>query len=181
MIASPVPIAPREVALPALGFTALREALFDETGPVTAVHALHAAGFRSGPEVAHHFVHEDGAAMTAIPDDAFWQGLSEHFASRGWGALTFDAIHPGVGRLCSDDWAEAEGGDERHPSCAFTTGLLSSLLTEAAGGGIAVLEITCRARGDDTCQWVFGSEMTIQVLYSSLIEGRALDDALRDL
>lgn len=174
----------RDITLPVTGLTALREALCDETGPVTAVHALHAAGFRSGPEILDTLMSEDGVDavdVTATPEDAFWRGLSDHFISRGWGALAFDPIHPGIGRLCSTDWAEAEGGTERHPSCAFTTGLFSKLLTDAAGGGIAVLEVTCRARGDDACQWVFGSETTIQLLYTSLIEGRAFNDALREL
>jgi len=113
--------------------------------------------------------------------DAFWSNLSDWFRRRGWGSLTFESIHPGVGRLSSTDWAEAEGGEERQPSCAFTTGMLSSVLTAAGGGGVAVLETSCRTRGDEACHWVFGSENTIHQLYGSLLEGRSFDEALHAL
>jgi len=173
--------ATREIALPVAGLTTFREALRDEAGPVAAVNALHAAGFRSGDDVWEGLTRGDDERMRSISQAAFWSGLTDWFSRRGWGSLTFDPIHPGVGRLSSPDWAEAEGGDERQPSCAFTTGLLSSLLSSAAGGAIAVLETSCRARGDEACRWIFGSENTIRQLYGSLLEGRSLDDALRAL
>lgn len=170
--------ATREIALPVAGLTTLREALRDEAGPVAAVNALHAAGFRSGDDVWESLTRGDDDRMRSISETEFWSGLTDWFTRRGWGSLTFDPIHPAVGRLSSPDWAEAEGGEERQPSCAFTTGVLSSVLTSAAGGGVAVLETACRARGDDACHWVFGSEAAIHQLYGSLVEGRSFEDAL---
>ena len=52
-------------------------------------------------------------------------------------------------------------GAESQPSCAFTTGVLSNFLTLAAGGPVAVLEVTCSSRGDDMCGFAFGSGNTI--------------------
>lgn len=171
----------REVALPVSGLTAFRTALRDEAGPLAAVHALHAAGFASGSDVLDGVSGGGGDAAALLSGDHFWRRLAEWFEARGWGTLTFDALHPGVGRLTSPDWAEAEGEEEQQPSCAFTTGLLSKVLTTAAGGAIAVLETSCRARGDDVCTWVFGSEATVQKLYSALLEGRPFDDAVAEL
>lgn len=173
--------ATREIALPLSGLTTFREALRDEAGPVAAVNALHAAGFRSGEDVWRSLTRGDDERIRSISESAFWSGLTDWFARRGWGSLPFEPIHEGVGRLSSPDWAEAEGGEERQPSCAFTTGLLSSVLSSAAGGSVAVLETSCRARGDDVCHWIFGSEATIHRLYGSLLEGRSFEDALRAL
>jgi hypothetical protein len=169
--------ASREIALPASGLTVLREALSDEAGPVAAVNALHAAGFRSGERMWREVDEEFGAMASS----AFWTWLSGWFSRRGWGSLAFDSVHDALGRLSSSDWAEAEDGDERQPCCSFTTGLLSSLLTTAAGGEIAVVETACRARGDTACHWVFGSEATVHALYGSLLEGRTFEDALGEI
>jgi hypothetical protein len=171
----------REIALPVSGLTAFRTALKDEAGPLAAVHALHAAGFASGADVLEGVTGGSENAAAALSSGSFWRRLGEWFEARGWGTLTFESLHPGVGCLRSPDWAEAEGEKELQPSCAFTTGLLSSILTLAAGGAIAVLETSCRARGDDECTWIFGSEATVQKLYTTLLEGRSFDDAVAEL
>lgn len=169
--------ATREIALPAAGLTILREALRDEAGPVATVNALHAAGFRSGEGIWGDL----GADLGAMSGSDFWRGVGDWFSRRGWGSLEFEAIHEAVGRLSSSDWAEAENGEERQPCCAFTAGLLSSLLTHAADGEIAVVETACRSRGDSECHWVFGSEATVHALYASLLEGRSFEDALGEI
>lgn len=171
----------REIALPASGLTTLREALRGEAGPVATVNALHAAGFRSGDAVWHSFADGGELDVAALSGDEFWTRLADWFSRRGWGSFDFEPIHAGVGRITSRDWAEAEGGDERQPSCSFTTGLLSKLLTRAGGGDIGVLETACRSRGDTECHWVFGSEGTVHRLYGSLLEGRNFEDALREI
>ena len=167
----------REVALPAASLTILREALGDEAGPVATVNALHAAGFRSGERIWDRLDRDVGA----MPGPEFWSWASDWFARRGWGTLAFDPVHDAVGRLASSDWAEADGAEASHPCCSFTTGLLSSLLTAAAGGEIAVVETACRGQGDAACHWVFGSEPTVQALYASLLEGRTFEDALLEI
>lgn len=171
----------REVAVPASALTMVREALRDEAGPVATVNALHAAGFRSGEGVWQSFTAGADGDVESLEGGRFWTRLSDWFSRRGWGSLTFEPIHSGIGRLASRDWAEAEGGDERRPSCSFTTGLLSKILTAAAGGDVAVVETACRARGDEACHWVFGSEDTVHRLYGSLLEGRSFEEALREI
>ncbi|HKK93385.1 MAG TPA: 4-vinyl reductase [Longimicrobiales bacterium] len=171
----------REIALPASGLTTIREALRDEAGPVATVNALHAAGFRSGDAVWQSFAGAGDLDVETLSGDEFWTRLSDWFSRRGWGSFEFEPIHPGIGRLASRDWVEAEGGDERQPSCSFTAGLMSKILTRTGGGDIAVIETACRARGDAECHWAFGSEDTVHQVYGSLLEGRSFEDALREL
>lgn len=171
----------REITLPAAGLRLVREALRDEAGPVATVNALHAAGFRSGAAVWQSLSSGGDAEVESLSGGEFWTRLDDWFTRRGWGSLAFEPIHPGVGRLASGDWAEAEGGDERQPSCSFTTGLLSRILTAAGGGDVAVVETACRTRGDRECHWAFGSEDTVHRLYRSLLEGRSFEDALREI
>lgn len=168
-----------DVILPAHALRHLREALRDETDALSAIHALHSAGFACGDDLYEQFVAETGGAR--LGGGRFWSSLSDFFSSRGWGSLEHRAVHPGVGVLASADWAESRGAEESQPSCAFTAGLLSSFLTRAAGGGIAVLETSCRARGDAECAFAFGSEEAIHRLYGHLLDGAPLDRALAEL
>lgn len=170
---------PHDVVLSAHALRHLREALRDETDALTAIHALHAAGFACGDDLYDQFVSETGGAQ--LDEGRFWTSLSGFFSNRGWGTLEHRAVHPGVGILASPDWAESHGAEESQPSCAFTAGMLSSFLTRAAGGGIAVLETSCRARGDAECAFAFGSEEAIHRLYGHLLEGAELDHALAEL
>ncbi len=181
IMASAVSYTTREIALPVTGLTAFRKALREEVGPLAAVHALHAAGYASGEDVVRALIRPETPALDEFASESWWDRLSRHFEQRGWGKLEHHELHPGVGQLRSLNWAEAEGGDERQPACAYTTGMISHVLTHSAGGAIAVLETHCRARGDDHCSWVFGSEVTVHELYGSLLEGRALEDALSEL
>jgi hypothetical protein len=66
-------------------------------------------------------------------------------------------------------------------SCCFSTGFLSGLLSELAGGPVAVLEIGCRTRGADACRFAFGSEQVIHDLYGRLLDGADFDGALAAL
>ena len=169
----------REVAFPARALLHIRRALREETDPLATVHALHAAGYGCGEDIFGQF--SRGAVLTEVDHQSFWAGVSTFFQSRGWGRLTHSAPHPGIGVLESRDWAEAEGGEESQPSCAFTAGMLSNFLSMAAGGGVAVLETTCRARGDDSCSFAFGSEDAIHSLYGHLLDGRTVPEALEQL
>jgi len=90
--------------------------------------------------------------------------------------------HRAVGVLSSTDWAEAaqaEGGPEA--SCHFSTGFLSGILSELAGGPVAVLEVGCRMRGESSCRFAFGSEGAIHELYGKLLENPDLAGALEAL
>jgi predicted hydrocarbon binding protein len=168
----------REVSIPAASLLGLQRAIRDETGPLAAVQALNAAGYRTGEEVVEHLLPSAAGGPGQVAADAFWRSLREHFHVRGWGTLEHRPIHPAIGLLTSPDWAEAEGEGESHPACAFSSGLLAAVLSRAAGGSVAVLETECRARGDQRCSFAFGSEEAVQILHAELLDGRELTRAL---
>jgi hypothetical protein len=173
--------APREVAVPVSVFGSLRTELAKEAGTLPTVHALHHAGYHAGTEAAATLASGNGAS-TSLGQAAFWAKLGDFFTQRGWGSLRHDAAHSAVGILWSLDWAEANhGASDPDASCFFSTGFLSGLLSELAGGPVAVLEVGCRTRGEDACRFAFGSEATIHDLYGRLLDGNDLDGALAAL
>ena len=173
--------APREIAIPATAFGSLRAHLEKEAGPLPTVHALHHAGFAAGAAAAPALAASVGDTG-GLNQDAFWVRLGDFFGKRGWGSLRHARAHPAVGLLSSTDWAEASPGDGgAEASCHFSAGFLSGLLTELAGGPVAVLEVGCRSRGGDACQFVFGSEGAIHDLYGRLLESDDLAGALASL
>lgn len=168
----------REMALPADALVTLRRSLRTEAGPLPTVHALHAAGYDAGRALARVFL--DGITpLDELSDTTFWRRFGAFWSRRGWGRMTHEDAHRSVGILRSADWAEAgEEAGETHPACAFTAGMLASVLGAAADGPIAVLEVRCRARGDDACVFAFGSETRVHDLYGELLEGADLRGAL---
>lgn len=169
--------------MPVQVFTALRRELEQEVGTLPAVRALHQAGYASGVDAVEAL--RSGGAGEALPDLAardFWERTTQFFRKRGWGTLSHDARHAGVGLLRSADWVEAEV-DQPDPesSCSFSTGFLSGLLSELAGAPVAVLEVTCRGRGDGECAFAFGSEAVIHDLYGHMVDGADLQGALEAL
>ncbi len=171
----------REIAVPVRMFGDLRSALAKEAGPLPAIHALHSAGYAVGVAAADAFRASADEDVLALAEEAFWTRLAGFFARRGWGHLRHEALHEAVGTLVSSDWAEP--GDERDAdaSCTFSTGFLSGLLTTLAGGPVAVLEVSCRARGDELCSFAFGNAAAIHELYGQLLEGADLRGALASL
>lgn len=171
--------APREIAIPATAFGSLRAHLEKEAGPLPTVHALHHAGYAAGAAAAPTLA---AGGTGSLGEDAFWTKLSEFFGKRGWGSLRHARAHKALGLLTSSDWAEATAGEGgADASCHFSAGFLSGLLSELAGGPVAVLEVGCRSRGADKCQFVFGSEGAIHALYGRLLEDDNLDAALAAL
>ncbi len=170
-------VAPREIAVPVSAFAALRAELTKEAGALPTIHALHRAGYDAGVHAARQFGDpEDVRRMSAR---RFWSAVSEYFQRRGWGSLTLDGTHGAVAVLQAGAWAEA-AAQEKDPeaSCFFSTGFISGLLSTLVGAPIAVLEITCLARGDDGCRFAFGSEEAIHELYGRLLDGVELQEAL---
>ena len=88
-----------------------------------------------------------------------------HAAGFSAGEAIWDALKRGPGRDATD--LDQDGFFGR--------------LSGAAGGPVAVLEVTCRTRGDDGCTFAFGSAATIHDLYGLLLEGQDLDSALASL
>ncbi|MEX0980169.1 MAG: 4-vinyl reductase [Gemmatimonadota bacterium] len=172
----------REVALPASALVELRRALRREAGPLATTHALHAAGFDAGSALHTMFAAGTSRPLATLSEEAFWDGLRDFLGRRGWGTLKHERVHPALGMMTSSDWAEAgHEVSERQPSCAFTSGMLASILGEVAGGPIAVLEVQCRSRGDDACRFAMGSETAVHELYGKLLDGAALEVSLREL
>lgn len=173
--------APREVALPVSVFLTLRRELGREVGALPAIHALHAAGYASGAAAAPGLRGASGDELASMSSDVFWARFAAHLARRGWGRLEHREAHEAVGILESSDWVEADEEGDEDASCSFSAGYLSGLLTELAGGPVAVLEVACRGRGDAACRFAFGSETAVHELYGELLEGADLDGALAAL
>lgn len=176
-----LPGAYREIAVPVSIFGDLRGALAKEAGSLPAIRALHAAGYTAGVAAAAEVRSSPDGDVLALPAEAFWAHVAAFFARRGWGTLTHEAVHEAVGTLTSPDWVEGSGAEASDASCSFSTGFLSGLLTTLAGGPIAVLEVTCRARGEGRCSFAFGNASAIHDLYGRLLEGADLTGALASL
>ena len=173
---------PREVAVPISMFSTLRKELEGEAGTLLTVRALHRAGYEAGLRAAAPLHEEAGGDAFARRQDAFWSLLRTFFQRRGWGTLDHDAVHRGVGVLSSRDWAESvEGDPDPEASCCFSAGFLSGLLSQLAGGAVAVLEVECRTRGGARCSFAFGSEQAIHELYGRLLDGADVEAALHSL
>lgn len=173
--------APREVALPVSVFEALRAEFEKDVGTLETVRALHHAGYRAGLQAAASVNRDAGGDAFGLTSPGFWAHLSDYFSKRGWGTLEHRRVHPGVGILSSSDWAESSTGGGSEAGCGVSAGLLSGLLSQLAGGAVAVLEVQCRSRGDERCDFAFGSETAIHELYGRLLDGVALDQALQAL
>ena len=172
----------RNVSIPAVGLTALRLQLEREAGALATIHGLHTGGYRAGEALWESLSRGwDRRSLTELDERAFWEHMSAILGGRGWGTFTHRAVHPGVGLLESRDWAEAGVAGTEQSSCSFSAGLLSGLLTGAAGGPIAVLEASCRTRGADRCTFAFGTVQTIHDLYGLILDGRSLESALAAL
>jgi predicted hydrocarbon binding protein len=173
---------PREIAVPVSIFGSLRAELEKEAGTLPTVHALHHAGYAAGVAAAGSFTGNGEGDPASLGEDAFWSRLSEFFSRRGWGKIQHERPHRAVGILSSTDWAEAadpQGGPEA--SCHFSTGFLSGILSQLAGGPVAVLEVECRMRGAGACRFAFGSEGAVHELYGRLLDDVDLDGALAAL
>lgn len=172
----------REIAVPAAVFDSLRSELAPEAGTLQTVRALHHAGYAAGLAAASAMDREAGGSSFALSQKGFWSTLSHFFEKRGWGRLQHDSPHPAVGVLRSTDWAEASSdANDPDATCSFSTGYLSGLLSQLAGGPVAVLEVSCRSRGDAACEFAFGSETAVHDLYGRLLDGADFDSALEAL
>lgn len=173
---------PRDVAIPSTSFSALRRALHDEAGPLVAVHALQSAGYEAGTALFDAFSRDADADPATLDRTTFFDRLGRFLGARGWGSLRHHDLHPAIGLLTSPDWAETAGSSgESQPVCAYSSGMLSALLTRTASAPVAVLQVGCRARGDDECSFAFGSEAAVHALYGRLGDDPDLESALAGL
>jgi predicted hydrocarbon binding protein len=186
---------PSELAMPVASLAAMRNALVEAVGDDTAAYALRQAGYAAGDAFVRILAGPGTDGPGAVPADRFWADLARLFANRGWGQISFSRVHEGVGAIEAADWAEARPvvsenatGDEAdagaatgQPACHFTTGLLANVLGQAADSEIAVLEVECRARGDDRCRFLFGGSEAVYRVYDRIAEGERPDAVLAGL
>lgn len=184
---------PPELALPVASLAALRRALNDEVGPDAAARVLQQAGFAAGDALFQALAGRTGggqdtegqdaeAALSQLPGSVFWRRLSDLFASRGWGRLHHEDLHPGVGCLESSDWVEADpAAAATRPSCFFSAGVLANILGRTAGVPVGVLEVECRSRGDLRCRFIFGGSAAIDAVYAATLQGRTVEESLAAL
>jgi predicted hydrocarbon binding protein len=176
---------PRSVlSTPAL-LRALRELIESERKPIAAVEALRQAGFRAGESFHSAFEGAEGetgenASPAAMPAELFWERFSRFWSAQGWGELHHRELHPGVSALESRDWVEAEISSGVS-GCHLTTGIFAELLRRIAGQEIAVLEGSCRGRGDQTCSFLIGNAETLEAVYAAMRQGSTVEAAIDGL
>ncbi|MEX0843283.1 MAG: V4R domain-containing protein [Gemmatimonadota bacterium] len=173
---------PPGLMVPRSIFPSLRRTLQREVGSDTSARVLHHLGLDAGAEFEAHLSSRLENPPEEFSPDEYFRELSAVFATMGWGTLTSTRVHPGLSFIETSGWAEADTDSPAgEPSCHFSGGVFASLLARAADAPIAVLEVTCRTRGDDACGFLFGSEEAIQGLYTLLVEGASLEEALERL
>lgn len=180
---------PAELAIPVASLTALRSALADEVGDDAAARALQIAGVAAGRAFFDSLVHAGSAGGRngesdpgTLAESTFWRLLADLFERRGWGRIRNGQAHEGVGTVDAFDWVEAnpDTGALR-PSCFFTAGLLANLLGRVVSDDVAVLEVSCRSRGDEHCRFLYGCPETLDVVFSRMRSGIPVDEAIATL
>lgn len=172
-----------QLVLPAASLAALRRSLTEQLGAETASVALQQAGHAAG-DAFHQLLTGagQGNGLGEVSESDFWQRLNELLASRGWGQITFERAHEGIGAVVATNWAESDPDENAaNPSCFLSTGLFSNLLGHVAGRDVAVFEVECRSRGDGRCRFFFGGVDTLDVLYDAIAGGQELPAALASL
>ena len=174
------------LCLPVDALGALHRALADGRSPAEAAEAARRLGFETGAgfhrALQGWLADNGGDDPSSLDADAFWDRLSDFFASNGWGRLEFERLHPGVAALSSERWAESDAaGSGDYPACHLTTGLLSDLLGRASGVDLAVLEVECRSKGDARCRFLVGGWDALEKVYDELSEGTPYAESIQRL
>ena len=170
---------PRELTVSGSTLLHIRQILADEVDSATVTRMLYDMGFATGESVFDDFSASTGADPRTFGHDHFWTDLGQFLSAHRWGNFSHERIHPGLGMVRTEQWGESGPAVETNePSCAFTSGMFSRVFTRIAGSPIAVLEVSCRSRGDHDCSFTFGSEQAVGRLRGLLLENNSLDTAL---
>ena len=172
---------PVGLALPVGALAALRGAVL--SAPDGQLR-LRDAGFAAGGALFDAFAerarHRAGGEPADLPRPDFVRELGAFFRERGWGALDADAPEDAeTVALTAPDWAEADAEGERpsaYPACHFSTGVFAGFLARVAGQPLAVLEVRCRAAGDDRCEFLVGSPPVMDRIWEEMMRGGRPDD-----
>ena len=168
-----------ELTVPGSTLLHIRQVLVDQVDAATATRMLFDTGFATGESVFDDFAAGTDADPTTFGHDRFWMDLGEFLSTHGWGNFSHERIHPGLGVVRTEQWGESDPAAEAsEPSCAFTSGMFSRVFTRIAASPIAVLEVSCRSRGDHDCSFAFGSKQAVGRLEGLLLENGSLDAAL---
>jgi predicted hydrocarbon binding protein len=175
----------RRLSLPAALLRSLLAAIVAERTPAESASLLRQAGYDAGEELYAMLQDELAAAgsgeasLPALPTSSFWKHFTGFWRPLGWGSLQHRQLHDAVAELASENWAEAEAAGQL--GCQLTTGLFADLLSRVAATDVAVLEVECRARGEEHCRFLIGNARALTTLHAALLDGRPLDDALQQL
>jgi len=162
--------------------TALRKAL-DRVLGEPAAQLLQEAGFAAGADVYEAF-RTWLAQKTRLVDpkdldaELLEEMLSGFFEDAGWGSVSLERIGSALA-IASPNWAEAE--PEGHlpiASCNVSTGLLAAMFGKLAGGTVAVMEVECRSRGDESCRFLVGSNETLNAVFNAITQGQGYQEVL---
>jgi predicted hydrocarbon binding protein len=177
----------RWLRLPAATLTALPHLLVQGRSPLEAATLLREIGYGTGEALSAALERwllatGGGEELGALAPEQFWGTLSRFFEDLGWGTLRFERLHPGLAALDAREWAEADPeSGAAQPGCHLSTGIFAELLGRAAGSEVAVMEVACRSRGDESCRFVFGSPETLRQVYDEMQTGAPLASAIERL
>ncbi|MFZ5624850.1 MAG: V4R domain-containing protein [Gemmatimonadota bacterium] len=158
-------------------FHQLRDAI-EAAAPGQSPAVLQQAGFAGGAELAFAFEDWTSTRYGAAPPDLdvayLGEALSGFLTETGWGAVTMEPLGPGVLALDSTNWAESERIDPPAPwpSCHFSAGLLSELVSRASGAQVAVLQVECVSSGQERCRFLLGAPETLAAIYDRVVAGQ---------
>lgn len=170
-------IGTRTVAMPVDFFTALRKAV-ESPARAMSVDAIRDAGYHAGQALFDAFTAWLGARGELTPDSLddvrFPELASAFFEEMGWGQLHVSQLSDAVVALDSTDWAEADADGS---GCHVSTGLFAGFFGRLADAPIAVLEVECRAVGDERCRFLLGSVDVLGYVHEAMGRGIAYDRA----
>lgn len=142
-----------------------------------AVAALRESGRELGERLVEELADSDDPGDAA--PETFWESVGGLLSERGLGELSFSVPGPSLAelRLRGGPEVKPDGSSEAR-GCPFTTGLLAGILTAAADEPVAVLEVGCRADGDEDCRWLAGAESALEAVRASLDGGASVREAM---
>ncbi|MFO7893616.1 MAG: hypothetical protein R6U63_07780 [Longimicrobiales bacterium] len=168
----------REIRFPTAAVLTLRNTLRQEVGAEAATLALQKAGHAAGDALFQRLDRDE--PLDETPQATFWTRLSALFKEIGWGGVTHQEVHPGVGALVATDWFEIDPSAAT-PTCPFSTGVLANILGHVAGQDVAVMVVPCEPAADGCCRFLFGAGPVLQEVYAGLREGTELEITLAAL
>lgn len=176
---APHPTGPPDVRVPS---ESLR--LLARSGDRPATGALREAGRRAGEAIADELAPR--CEPEEVPMAEYWATVREALARRGFGDAEYRVLGPGAAEIRIAGAPEARphrdggaGGAEADAGgCPFATGLLAGLLSRVAGSPVAVLEVACLGRGEETCRFLAGAEERLRSVRSEILAGATVEEAV---